>query len=858
MPEKAKLVTRSTATSSVTADNLNKGSALEFAELDSSLINLRDQTFGIVGDDSSTIDVGAGDTLYVQGGTNVTTETDSSGALIINSSAANDVFKTIAVSGQDSVVADSSTDSLTLVGGTNMTITTNASNDTITFAAAGGGGSASTGDLTFNGSTIISPSNGDITLDPSGTGKVMVVGAGTESATLVVDNGSYPALITSNTGQYLHLTAGGEVDGATGGMITIQDGVNQNILINPHGSGSVILGSSTGDGTVSLEVGAIVVDDNAIFAPRTNDDLYLHTSGSGNVNLENLKLGTGGSVVTTILDEDAMGTNSDTALATQQSIKAYVDANGNTTLSGSTNNTITTVTGANAIQGEANITFDGTVLAVTGNITSSTFMTATGALNAGTSITAGTTIGNDAITIDDNVIATTRSNDELFIQASGTGMITIGNGLVTDWSPSGRYLHGPLSIFKLTGLDPNTMTTSNDRIYGNNRFSVFELNGTDSAQSHSRFRQTSGILMDLNGSSLTSTGIYRGVITDYITSDIKNTAAGDVTLAHHATVLCEPFVQSTEGDITVTEMNGVVVAPYIEAASGSTTTISSATGFYFQTGGSDGSGTNVFTTQYGFKVGPMGGATNYAFYDGTNGQSLFGDVLINQNTISTNSSNADLEINAAGSGTVVLENLSVAGDGATVTGILDEDDMSSDSNVKLATQQSIKAYVDANAGGGASFALLGDGFTANTVALTDGTNVLEGAWAEKTDADGIVTVSGNTFTLAAGTYFVDVKAPQLYGTATGANEQNVPHFYLNNDTDSSIVAGSPENIKFSGPSAGAIRLVGKVDFAGYFTIGAQKTFSIKYVQANATNAKFALGEGSWGQKTQWWLRIQKF
>ena len=35
---------------------------------------------------------------------------------------------------------------------------------------------------------------------------------------------------------------------------------------------------------------------------------------------------------------------------------------GNTTLTGSTNNTITTVTGANAIQGEANLTYDGTTL----------------------------------------------------------------------------------------------------------------------------------------------------------------------------------------------------------------------------------------------------------------------------------------------------------------------------------------------------------------------------------------------------------------------------------------------------------------------------------------------------------------
>ena len=51
-----------------------------------------------------------------------------------------DSFKTIAVSGQSSVVADSSTDTLTLVAGTGMTITTNASTDTITFASSGGGG----------------------------------------------------------------------------------------------------------------------------------------------------------------------------------------------------------------------------------------------------------------------------------------------------------------------------------------------------------------------------------------------------------------------------------------------------------------------------------------------------------------------------------------------------------------------------------------------------------------------------------------------------------------------------------------------------------------------------------------------
>ena len=42
--------------------------------------------------------------------------------------------------------------------------------------------------------------------------------------------------------------------------------------------------------------------------------------------------------------------------------------------------------------------------------------------------------------------------------------------------------------------------------------------------------------------------------------------------------------------------------------------------------------------------------------------------------------------------------LNIAGDGATVTGIKDEDNMSSNSDTALATQQSIKAYVDSEVG----------------------------------------------------------------------------------------------------------------------------------------------------------------
>ena len=66
------------------------------------------------------------------------------------------VFKTIAVSGQSDVVADSITDTLTLVAGSNVTITTDATTDSITIASSGGGG-LSDGD------------KGDITVTSSGT-----------------------------------------------------------------------------------------------------------------------------------------------------------------------------------------------------------------------------------------------------------------------------------------------------------------------------------------------------------------------------------------------------------------------------------------------------------------------------------------------------------------------------------------------------------------------------------------------------------------------------------------------------------------------------------------------------------------
>ena len=81
----------------------------------------------------------------------------------------------------------------------------------------------------------------------------------------------------------------------------------------------------------------------------------LKTDGSGN-------LGWVSDTQSNLLDEDNMSSNSATQPASQQSIKAYADTKA--VLTGSTNNTITTVTGAHAIQGEANLTYDGSHLSI--------------------------------------------------------------------------------------------------------------------------------------------------------------------------------------------------------------------------------------------------------------------------------------------------------------------------------------------------------------------------------------------------------------------------------------------------------------------------------------------------------------
>jgi len=284
---KAKLTTRGISSSTVTSDNLAKGSQLTHNQLDSNFINLRDQTFGIAADDSATIQVGAGDTLYIQGGSNVTTSTDSAGVVTINatgevtaSSTTTFTNKTFDANGSGNSlsnveVADFAAASIVTEA---EGISSNDNDTTLPTSAAVKDlvdtATANTGDITFVGSTINSPSNADISLQPGGTGAVTMPGI-TIDDNKIFTNRSSDDLVLDASGTGKIVIGGGGIDV---NQTDITSNSNHWVRIQPEGTGvtqvkNLVLSDNSGEGGISsarMNLEFEANNDNFLQVYRTN------------------------------------------------------------------------------------------------------------------------------------------------------------------------------------------------------------------------------------------------------------------------------------------------------------------------------------------------------------------------------------------------------------------------------------------------------------------------------------------------------------------------------------------------------------------------------------------------------------
>jgi len=345
---------------------------------------------------------------------------------------------------------------------TDNTIATSASNANLELSAAGtgniildtdlvsvGGGSevghissngafnlllSTNGDTNSGSIEIVDGANGDITIENNGTGDILLkaggqVGIGSvsspDTSLHVKDSAAKITLqrtADANTPGLSFQNSSGNVRAEL--MMDGTSGTSNTVFVKTYDGSSlaerfrVTHTGATVTGTLEIDSG-ISITDNTITTSASNANLEINASGSGTVVLENLKVGTG-SAVTTILDEDAMGSDSATALATQQSIKAYVDS---------------TVTAQDLdFQGDSggalNIDLDSETLDIAGGTNINTAGSGnTLTVNLDTALTGLTSVVVDNVTIADNSITTNASNANLELSANGTGVVTIDGGI---------------------------------------------------------------------------------------------------------------------------------------------------------------------------------------------------------------------------------------------------------------------------------------------------------------------------------------------------------------------------------------------------------------------------------------------
>jgi len=624
-------------------------------------------------------------------------------------------------------------------GGTDIAVS---ANDDITFTDSSKAIFGAGSDLQIfhdaSHSYIKDSGTGNLKLETTG-GNISLLG-GTENMVVATKDGSVSAyhngskkLETTSTG--IDVTGNIVGDGLTiAGDATFTGGGTGSIVINDEDSSlcPTMTFTRNGGGTTTNDFIKFENSGGEVATINSTGGAFLSALNvTGTVEFDGLS-GTGSVTVTDILDEDDMTSDSATALATQQSIKAYVDANAG-----------------------------GGGLPTTGG-------TMTGTLNMGAQI-----IDNvEDIYLKDRLVHHGDSNNYFEFDTDIQYFVTNG-------SEKMRIDSGGIDV---TGaIDVATSGASNTS------------KGLAIATSGTNFESDGGIISIDHAASGAVTGGYfskysaGGTLRHSIKGDGKGYFAGGIDVT---------------GKIAVGDANTVADHELHIQSSSPTIRLEDTDG------------------NKRFDITQSGDDTNFDFESNVIYKKADGTEVARIDT-----SGIDV------TGNIEFDGLSGTGS-VTVTDILDEDDMTSDSATALATQQSIKAYVDANAGGG-GLPTTGGTMTGD-ILFNDGSKAIFGSGSDlKIFHDGansyinelgagdlVLQTNGAKIGLASASPFewlleaVPNNAVTLYYDGSTKLATTSTGIDVTGDINSTKSGGSTLTLENSITSISANELIGGIDFKG--------------------------------------------
>lgn len=533
-------------------------------------------------------------------------------------------------------------------------------------------------------------------------------------------DGEYDAIesaFNSSTG-HTHDGTSGE-----GGPVTVlgpaQDFVASTTEIKPKTTNTLDIGTSllkfkdvhiAGTAnlpTVDIDAGAI--DGTVIGANSAAAGTFAALTGTTVTASTNLTLASG-ATVTAILDEDTLSSDSDTSLATQQSIKAYVDSQvaGSNELSEIlSNGNITAGTGIDLIDNDKIRFGTGNDLEIFHNATDSIINDAgTGSLKIQQGGTTRIEVSTTGINVTDDVDINgdldvgddiSLSSDGAIINFGADSEITLthehntglqaksANGFELNLQTGHTSVESGDVLGKITFNAPDEAGGTDALLDGatieavaedtfasdnNSTALVFKTNTSAAATERMRIKSDGTIVMDtqvdidnitINGNAITSTDTNGNI-------DLTPNGTGEVNI--------------TKVDIDSGAIDGVTLG-----------TNSAITELQVDNININGNAITSTDSNGNIALTPAGtGEVDISKVDIDSG-------AIDGTVIGANSAAAGTFAALTGTAVTASTNLTLAS-GATVTAILDEDDMTSSSDTALATQQSIKAYVDTQVGGG--------------------------------------------------------------------------------------------------------------------------------------------------------------